>query len=85
MTKVDIYSLLPSANEGTMAERLLFLHGNLKAKTGTMRNQSSLIAKFNTRKNTNISFVSIVQDSQKRKPLLKHYENSLLGIIYKNY
>ena len=83
--KTDILSLLPSANEGTMSERLLFLKGNLKAKTGTMRKLSALSANITTRKNTDILFVSIVQDSEKRKSLLKHYENSLLGIIYKNY
>lgn len=83
--KTDILSLMQSANQGTMADRLLFLNGNLKAKTGTMRNLSALIANMQTRKDTNILFVSIVQDSSKRKSLLKHYENSLLGIIYKNY
>lgn len=83
--KTDLMSLMPSANEGTMSERLLFLKGNLKAKTGTMRDLSALSASINTRKNTDILFVSIVQNSKKRKALLKHYENSLLGIIYKNY
>ncbi len=83
--KTNILSLMQSANQGTMAERLLFLDGNLKAKTGTMCDLSALIANIKTRKDTDILFVSIVQNSSKRNSLLKHYENSLLGIIYKNY
>lgn len=78
-------NLVPTSNEGTLAERLIFLNGNLRAKTGTMREFSSLAGTFKTRKNTNIVFVSIVQDSPKRKSLLKNYENTLIGIMYKKY
>ena len=81
----DYIKLLPTSNQGTLADRLLFLKDNFKAKTGTMRNLSSLAGKFKTRNNTDIVFVSIVQDSNKRKALLKNYENTLVGLIYKNY
>jgi PBP4 family serine-type D-alanyl-D-alanine carboxypeptidase len=84
-SKANILSLMPSSNDGTMGERLLFLKDNLRAKTGTMRDMSALMVNMCTRKNTDIFFVSIVQNSSKRKALLKHYENTLLGIIYKNY
>ena len=84
-SKTDILSLLPTSSEGTLKERLLFLSGNLKAKTGSLRDYSSLLASIKTRKNTDILFVSIVQNSTKRKSLLKNYENTLLGLIYKKY
>ncbi|MBQ4646337.1 MAG: D-alanyl-D-alanine carboxypeptidase [Candidatus Gastranaerophilales bacterium] len=77
--------LLPTANQGTMKERLIFLQDNLRAKTGSMRELSALTANFKTRNNTDIIFVSIVQDSPKRKSLLKNYENGLIGLIYKKY
>ena len=78
-------NLLPTSNDGTISERLLFLEGNLRAKTGTMREQSSFCGALKTRNNTNILFVSVVQDSKLRKSLLKNFENTLVGIIYKKY
>ena len=42
---------------------------NFKAKTGTMRNLSSLAGIFKTRNNTDIVFVTIAQDSNKKKAL----------------
>ena len=81
----DFKNLMESANQGTMADRLLFLQDNLKVKTGTMRDLSSICANFKTRKNTNIILVSIVQDTKMRKSLLKNFENTLIGKIYKIY
>lgn len=78
-------NMLVSANQGTLSQRLIFLSGNLKAKTGTLRNYSSICANFTTRNNNDIILVSIVQDSSKRKGLLKDYENRLIGLIYKKY
>lgn len=83
--KTDLNELLVSANQGTMKDRLLFLENNLRVKTGTMKNYSSLYGTFKTKKNTHVLFLSIIQDSKKRKSILKNYENSLIGIIYKNY
>ena len=86
LTKNENYkNLLPTSNQGTLAERLNFLSGNFRAKTGTMRELSSLAGIFKTRNNTNIVFASIVQDSPKRKALLKNFENTLVGLIYKKY
>ncbi len=77
--------LLATSNQGTLAQRLLFLKDNLKGKTGTLRNYSSLFANFTTRNNTQIVLISIVQNSSKRKALLKDFENRLIGLIYKKY
>jgi len=81
----EFKNLMPTSNDGTMAERLLFLKDNLKAKTGTMRELSSFCANFKTRNNTNVILVSIIQDSKLRKSLMKNFENTLVGIIYKKY
>lgn len=83
--KTNLNELLPSANQGTMKDRLLFLANNLHVKTGTMKNYSSIYGTFKTKKNTEVLFLSIIQDSKKRKSILKNYENSLIGIVYKNY
>lgn len=81
----DFKKLLATSSEGTLCDRLLFLKDNLRAKTGTLRNFSSFLAVFSTRKNSDVILVSIVQDSKMRKSLLKNYENTLTGIIYKKY
>jgi len=78
-------NLISSPNVGTMKDRLLFLEGNLRAKTGTMRELSSFAATFKTRKQTDVLLVSIIQDSKKRKSLMKNFENTLVGLIYKKY
>ena len=83
--KTDLISFLQTATEGTMSERLIFLKDNLKAKTGTMKNYSSLYGVLKTRKENEVIFSIVVQDSDKRKSLLKNFENTLVGIIYKNY
>ena len=86
LLKVDKYkNLVPTSNQGTLSQRLVFLNGNFRAKTGTMRGLSSLAGEFKTRSNTNVIFVSIIQDSTKRKSLLKNFENTLIGLIYKKY
>jgi len=77
--------LLATSNQGTLAQRLLFLKGNLKGKTGTLRNYSSLFVNFETRNKTDIVLISIVQNSSKRKALLKDFENRLVSLIYKKY
>ena len=81
----DYIGLLPTANQGTLSDRLLFLEGNLRAKTGTMREHSSLAGILKTRNENSIVFVSIIQNSSKRKSLLKNFENTLVGEIYKKY
>lgn len=85
LSNEEYRNLLPTSSNGTIGERLLFLKGNLRAKTGTMRELSSFCGALKTRNNTNILFVSIVQDSKLRKSLLKNFENTLIGIIYKKY
>lgn len=78
-------NLLATSNQGTLADRLLFLKDNFRAKTGTLRDYSSLVGYLKTRNNTDIIFVSIIQDSKIRKSLLQNFENTLIGLIYKNY
>jgi D-alanyl-D-alanine carboxypeptidase len=76
---------MPTANQGTLSNRMMFLENNLRAKTGTLANMSSIMGSFTTRENKDIVFCVIVQNSPERKALLKNFENSLVGIIYKEF
>ena len=79
----DIKTLMPTANQGTLSNRMMFLENNLRAKTGTLANMSSIMGTFSTRENKDVVFCVIVQNSPERKALLKNFENSLVGILYK--
>ena len=81
----DFKKLLLGANQGTMKDRLTFLKDNLKVKTGTMNKLSSLCGVLKTRQGNEIVFATVVQNSKKRNSLLKNFENTLIGIIYKKY
>ena len=83
--ETKLTSLLASADEGTLKDRMSFLKGNLKAKTGTLRDMSAIIGTLKTKKNKNVVFCSIVQNSPKRKAILKNFENDLITEIYRKY
>ena len=50
-----------------------------------MRKLSAICADVKTRNDNEILITAIIQDENKRKALLKNFENSLIGIIYKHY
>lgn len=81
----NIESLMTSANQGTLYGRLLFLDKDLKAKTGTLANMSSIMGKINTKKGNNLIFAIIIQNSPKRKALLKNFEDNIITILYRKY
>ncbi len=81
----DLKTLLMSANEGTLTDRMLYLQNNLKAKTGTLKNYSSLAGVLNSKQNKEIYFGIITQNSPKRKALLKYFEENMISELYKNY
>lgn len=83
--KTNIKTLLATASQGTLSERLLFLKDNLRAKTGTLSKMSSIAGILTTREGNDVVFAIIIQNSPKRKAVLKNFENSIIGIIYKEY
>ncbi len=83
--KTQISNMLMGANQGTMSGRGLFLKDNLKAKTGTLKNYSSIFANLITINNNNLVLISIEQDATLRKALLKNFEDMLIGLLYKKY
>ena len=81
----DFMKLLAKPNEGTLANRFLFLENNLRAKTGTLAGVSSLLAEFQSYNKNKIVACSIIQNSQKKKSLLKDFENRLIAVLYRKY
>lgn len=81
----DYKPFLATSNQGTLKDRLVFLENNLRAKTGTLSQMSSIAGGLTTQKGKDIVFSIIIQNSPKRKAVLKNFENTVIGIIYKNY
>ena len=85
LNDTNIKSLMVTADEGTMKDRLILLKDNLKVKTGTLSNMSSVAGVVTTRKNRNLVFSIIVQNSPKRKAILKNFEDILIALLYRKY
>lgn len=81
----EFKNLLATSNEGTLKDRLLFLNGNLRAKTGTLSKMSSIAGTLKTKKQNDIVFNIIIQNSPKRKAVLKNFEDSIITILYRKY
>jgi len=78
-------NLLATSNQGTLSNRLIFLENNLRAKTGTLANMSSIVGNLTSKKDNNITFAIIIQNSPKRKAVLKNFENNIITILYRKY
>ena len=83
--KTQLKSLMATSGDGTLKDRLPFLKGSLRAKTGTLSKMSSITGGVKTEKGNDVAFSIITQNSAKRKAVLKNFENTIIGIIYKNY
>ena len=67
---------LPSPGEGTLANRLLPIKNNLKAKTGTLSDISSIAGYLTTRSGKNLVFCIMLNDmklSASDKKMLEDY------------
>ncbi len=83
--ETNLKDLMVGADEGTMKNRLILLKDNLKVKTGTLSNMSSIAGILTTRKDKNLVFCIIVQNSPKRKAILKNFEDTLIALLYRKY
>lgn len=83
--KDDFKNLLPTANQGTLKDRVVFLEKNLRAKTGTLSKMSSIAGTLKTKKEKDIIFTSIIQNSPKRSAVLKNFENNVIVELYRRY
>ena len=77
--------LLPASNTGTLTDRLLFLKDNLRAKTGTLADMSGIMGMLNSKKCNKLYFAIIIQNTPKRKALLKNFEDNIITLIWRKY
>ena len=75
---------LPRPGEGTLLHRMIPIQNNLRAKTGTLSNTSSITGYITTRKGCNYVFNIIIQDAKTSENDKKNIEELILREIYTN-
>lgn len=74
----NIQSYMASPGEGTLQDRMLYFKGNLKAKTGTLTNVSSIAGYLKTKSGKTYAFCIIVNDPKSKSADKKAFEEYVL-------
>jgi len=81
-TKNSLMNKLPSPGEGTLTHRMLPLKNQLKAKTGTMSDISSIAGYLTSKSGKNLVFCIIINDMQLSSSDKKMLEDFLIREAY---
>ncbi len=73
---------LPTAGEGTLTNRMLYLKGNIHAKTGTLSNISAITGYITSQKEQKYVFSIMINDSKTSPADKKMLEEYILRTIY---
>lgn len=76
--KFDLKSHMASPGEGTLTDRMLYFKGNLKAKTGTLTNISSLAGYLTAKSGKTYAFCIMINDPKSKSADKKAFEEYLL-------
>ncbi|MCI1274197.1 MAG: D-alanyl-D-alanine carboxypeptidase/D-alanyl-D-alanine-endopeptidase [Clostridiaceae bacterium] len=76
---------LPTAGEGTLKDRMLYFKDNLRAKTGTLSDVSSITGYITTQKGKTYAFDIIINDPKTKSSDKKLTEEYILRTIYTSY
>lgn len=82
MNKVQLEPMMATSGEGTMADRLLYLKGNIKAKTGTLTNVSTITGYLATQNGHKYAFCIMINDAKSKNYDKKLLEDNLIKTIY---
>lgn len=78
----QILEQLPSPGEGTLTHRMLPIKDNLKAKTGTLSDISSIAGFLTTKNNNKYAFCIIINDPSATSSDMKSLEDYLIRELY---
>lgn len=78
----QILEKLPSPGEGTLTHRMLPIKDNLKAKTGTLSDISSIAGFLTTKNNNKYAFCIIINDPSATSSDMKSLEDYLIRELY---
>ncbi len=82
LNREELEPMMATSGEGTMADRLLYLKGNLKAKTGTLANVSTITGYIATQNGHKYAFSIMINDAKSKKHDKKLLEDNLIKTLY---
>ena len=80
-----VKTLLPTAGEGTLKNRMLYFKDNLRAKTGTLSDISAIAGYITSRNGKTYAFDIMISDPKAKNSDKKILEEYILRAIYTNY
>ena len=78
----SVYNYLATPGQGTLTHRMLPLKGNLKAKTGTLSDVSSIAGFLTTKRGKNLAFCIIINDMKLSNSDKKMLEDFIIREAY---
>ena len=82
INRQELEPIMATSGEGTLADRLLYLKGNLKAKTGTLSNVSTLTGYVSTQNGHKYAFCIMIHDSKSAPKYKKLLEDNIIKTLY---
>lgn len=76
---------LATSGEGTLSNRMLYFKDNLRAKTGTLADVSSIAGYITSRSGKTYAFDIIINDSKSKSSEKKSLEEYILRDVFANY
>ena len=76
---------LPTAGEGTLANRMLYFKDNIKAKTGTLSDVSAIAGYITARSGNVYAFDIMINDPKSKTSEKKSLEEYILRDIFSNF
>ncbi len=76
---------LPTSNEGTLANRMLYFKDNLRAKTGTLADISAITGYLTAKSGKTYAFNIMINDAKSKASDKKMLEEYILRALYNNY
>lgn len=81
-SKFHLEENLATPGEGTLSNRMLYFSKNLRAKTGTLTNVSSIAGYLTTRSGKKYAFCIVINDANSKSFDKKSFEEYLLRRVY---
>ncbi len=82
LNREELEPIMATSGEGTMADRLLYLKGNIKAKTGTLANVSNITGFISTQNGHKYAFCIMINDAKSDNKDKKLLEDNLIKTLY---
>lgn len=78
----ELYKTMAGPSEGTLANRMLYLKDNLKAKTGTLSDVSAIAGYLKTKCGNFVAFDIMINDHKMKNSAKKILEEEIIKTIY---